>query len=290
MTDLVDLSRRPAPFAKPDKITAPMVKAALRARFAQPEWAILFEVGDATGARHTRFADAVAMSLWPSRGLDLHGMEIKVSKYDWQHERQHPEKAETIAAYCDFWWLVTGPGVVQRREEIPTAWGWLEYDGTRLVTIKEPARTEAKTCDRKFLAALLRRAHKTDQAMIDAEMARREEQREAAFDARVKQQAEYLVHDRGELRKAVEAFEKASGISISDSRLGYWAHDAEKVGKAVRLVRDLRLAQDGYGSLIDAFSALQDKLGAMQKVMVEAGLMPALAAEQVPPKKRKRAP
>ncbi len=64
------------------KVTAAAIKAALRRSYSEPEWAILFEVGDATGARHTRFADAVVMSLWPSRGLTVTGMEIKVSRSD----------------------------------------------------------------------------------------------------------------------------------------------------------------------------------------------------------------
>ena len=45
--------------------------------------------------------DAVIMSLWPSRGLELHGVEIKVSRADWKREAADPAKAEAIAAYCD---------------------------------------------------------------------------------------------------------------------------------------------------------------------------------------------
>lgn len=53
----------------------PEVKSLLRARFCSPEWAIFFEVGDGTGSAQRRWADAVAMNMYPSRGL-----EIQVSK------------------------------------------------------------------------------------------------------------------------------------------------------------------------------------------------------------------
>lgn len=58
------------------------IKAALRAKFCAPEWAIMFEVGDGTGASQSRWADAVAMNLWPSRGLQIHGFEIKAHRSD----------------------------------------------------------------------------------------------------------------------------------------------------------------------------------------------------------------
>ena len=60
----------------------------LRYRFCQPEWAFLSQVRNGTGyLRTTRTADALAMSLWPSRGLHLYGFEIKVRKSDWKKDR-----------------------------------------------------------------------------------------------------------------------------------------------------------------------------------------------------------
>lgn len=73
------MTKKPAP-----RITAADIEAALARIYSQPEWAILFDVGNATGGRATRRADAVAMSLWPSRGLELYGFEIKVSRADWK--------------------------------------------------------------------------------------------------------------------------------------------------------------------------------------------------------------
>lgn len=145
------------------------VRVALRKAFAAPEYALLFEVADATGARHTRFADAIAMNLWPSRGLTVHGMEIKVDKYDWKRELQNPKKAEAIYQYCDLWSVVTPEnGVIDDVKEIPLNWGWIVVRDDGLIkTVKQPERNEAKPLDRLFVAALLRNASKADDAEVN---------------------------------------------------------------------------------------------------------------------------
>ena len=59
---------------KDTRFTSDDAKAALRLRCRPPEWALFFEVADSTGlAGHGRYLDAVAMNLYPSRGLELHG-------------------------------------------------------------------------------------------------------------------------------------------------------------------------------------------------------------------------
>ena len=97
----------------------------LRKRYPSQAWALMWEVGDATGARHSRWADALAMSLWPTHGLRLHGFEIKVSRGDWLRELKDPSKAEAIAQYCDHWWLVTADDSIAKKEELPPNWGWM---------------------------------------------------------------------------------------------------------------------------------------------------------------------
>src|SRR3546814_15144887 len=69
------------------------INAALRARFCAPEWALLFNVGNATGATQRRWADAVAMNLYPSRGLELPGFDVKASRSDWLLEPKQPDKS-----------------------------------------------------------------------------------------------------------------------------------------------------------------------------------------------------
>ena len=85
----------------------------LAARYASPAWAIFFEVSNATGYKANRHADAVAVGIWPSRGLSILGFEIKASRSDWKHELSNPRKADAIFKYCDHWFLVANPNVAE---------------------------------------------------------------------------------------------------------------------------------------------------------------------------------
>jgi hypothetical protein len=243
------------------------IKHALRAKYAAPEWALLFEVGDATGARHTRFADALAMSLWPSRGLTLHGMEIKISRSDWKKERAQPEKAETIAAYCDYWSLVTTKGVVSDPDEIPPSWGWLEFDGTKFVRRKDETRTDAKPIERTFLAALLRRAANTNEALIEIEAKRKIALIEESFESRVELAASNKVGRISDAAKIVEEFEQASGIKIDR---WYGNHQPAKVGRVLKAVLQSGVSEDYQGlfNLSDQLRAASDRI---EQAMVEQG-------------------
>ena len=109
-----------------------------------PEWAVIAEVSDATGGRASRRADALAMNLWPSRGLEIRGFEIKVSRGDLKRELVDPAKAEAVGAFCHTWALAIPVGLVRASDNVPTCWGLFEVDEkgagiwTRLPTIRSP--------------------------------------------------------------------------------------------------------------------------------------------------------
>jgi hypothetical protein len=148
---------------------------ALRKRFAHPEWAYFEEVRNGTGfsRRTTRTADGLAFSTWPSRGLELHGIEVKVSRGDWLREKGDPEKAEEIARFCDRWWLAVTPKVVLDVAEVPPAWGLIEWDGKRWRTHRDASkRQDVQPLDRLMLAAILRKASETEQKRIQEYAAR----------------------------------------------------------------------------------------------------------------------
>jgi len=141
---------------------------ALRKRFAHPEWAYFEEVRNGTGfsRRTTRTADGLAFSTWPSRGLELHGIEVKVSRGDWLREKGDPEKAEEIARFCDRWWLAVTPKVLDVAE-VPPAWGLIEWDGKRWRTHRDASkRQDVQPLDRLMLAAILRKASESDQKRL----------------------------------------------------------------------------------------------------------------------------
>lgn len=149
-------------------MTARSVWTALEDRFPAPAWAYFSEVRNGTGfsRRVTRTADALAFSLYPSRGLELHGIEVKVHRSDWLREKDDPEKAEAIAAFCNRWWLVTTEGCVKDASEIPPAWGWLDFDGKKLVQKKAAPLKEAKPLDLPMVAAILRKASDAHCALV----------------------------------------------------------------------------------------------------------------------------
>lgn len=134
-----------------------LVMQALRERYAPPAYAFLEQVANGTGSNGSRWSDALAMSLYPSRGLDLIGFEVKVSRTDWQKELAEPAKAEAVAKYCNQWMLVAGDASIVREHELPAPWGLMVFSNGKLRVVKGPKRLEAQPIDRKFLAALLRR-------------------------------------------------------------------------------------------------------------------------------------
>lgn len=151
-------------------------------RLSVPEWVVLTEVADRPGGA-ARYADAIAFNLWPSRGLAIHGFEVKVSRSDWLRELKDPAKAERIQSYCDYWWIAAPEDVVQDGE-LPDGWGLMVPNkGSRLRVVTRADKTDAKAIDRPFAASALRRAFQQSpvKASHDAALsaARREGQEEA---------------------------------------------------------------------------------------------------------------
>lgn len=178
------------------------VHVALRKKFASPEWAYFEEVRNGTGfARsQTRSADALAFSLWPSRGLELHGVEVKVSRSDWLREKNDPAKAEEIGQFCARWWLATARDVVKDVGELPTTWGWLELekDGKTLRQRRAAPKREAKPIDLPMVAALLRRASEDQCAHLSALVEPQVTARMADERERHAEQVRQLTDDRNE--------------------------------------------------------------------------------------------
>lgn len=226
------------------------IRAALSKKFCSPEYALFFEVGDATGGRARRWADAVAMGLWPSRGLTLSGFEIKVARNDWVKEMKSPAKAEAIAQYCSQWWMVTSPGII-REGELPELWGHFELHANGLRVIKQAPMTEAAPITPHFLAALLRRASELDRKLereaIEKAVARDEE----STKKRIENEVEFRVRRAED--KAKDATEKLQAIYDA---CGLEPHEVSRMfggdnfARAVGMVHRLGVAQT-YGGLAE---------------------------------------
>lgn len=214
------------------------VMSAMRKRYAQPQWALLEEVRDAAGHASRRSADAVAMSLWPSRGLEIHGFEVKVSRSDWSREMKSPEKAESVARFCDRWWLVAGSDLIVRDGELPPAWGLLVYADGALRTVREADKTEAQPVSRSFLAALLRRADETTKGWVhrDDVVAQVEERVAAQVPDQVAREVEKAT------REYAAAAEKADVVRQIEEALGEPIREwiAPQLREAMAIVRGRR--------------------------------------------------
>lgn len=124
-------------------------------------WIFATHVRDAAGFSAVRTADAVAMDLWPSKGLELHGHEVKVSRADWLCELRKPEKATAVGRYMDRWWLVVPDRGIVRGDELPRGWGLLVCTSTSVEVVRQAPKLQSEPVNRSFLAALLRATAKT---------------------------------------------------------------------------------------------------------------------------------
>lgn len=228
------------------------IQDALKKYYGAPEYAIFFEVMDATGARHNGYADAVVMPLWPSRGTDLMGFEIKVSRGDWLREKANPAKAERFAARCDRWCLVTAQGVISTESEVPAGWGWMEFQPKGLVTIRPAPKLEAQPLDRPFLAALCRASHKVGDDMlriaVDGKIASLREQDERMLQYRIDQARDQDKQDSAVMAKVRAAVKESDAVR--------WLGDDEMVAAMVAVMKSGTAS--AYDGLLGAAQRLED--------------------------------
>ncbi len=216
--------------------TAEEVRVLLRKRYAAPEWALLEEVRNHTGfVKQERYADAVAMNLYPSRGLEVLGFEIKVHRSDWLNELRDPSKSAPIQKFCDKWWIVAGGSNTVKVEELPPTWGLMVMGLNRFAIVKDAPKLEAQPLDRGFVASVLRREHnaRVSEQAQDAAYQRGKADgitESKARDFHDKRNLE-LAHEQ--LSRTVKRFEEKTGLRVN----GY---DGEHLGDLITLARDLR--------------------------------------------------
>jgi hypothetical protein len=246
---------------------------ALQAKFAAPAWAFIRHARNTTGfSRQVRTADAIAMSLWPSRGLELLGFEVKVSRYDFTRELKDPEKAEEIQQYCDRWWLAVGDAEIVHKGELPPTWGLMELRNSKLRVIAEAPKLTAKPLNRGFLAALLRCAITTTGTEAQYKAIR-----ESAFEdgkAKGREVAErrlqMVATEKTKLEETIAGFEKGAGLSLSalSARFG-----ARKVGEVVKMVlnggieKDLESLRGIHAIANSLASSLQQEINAIESLL-----------------------
>lgn len=253
--------------ARIDHESGSTLTKALRKAYPLPHYALLYEVASGMGKTMNGYADAIAMSLFPSRGLDIHGFEIKTDRRDWIKELKNPEKAEHVAKFCDFWWLIIGEEGVAKPEEVPAGWGLYVMDkNDTLEVVKRPKKLKAMHPDKAFIGAMLRRANemaeRERQRAVEninkdefVKNARREAEKEA--ERRFNQDLELATRTHKALNREVQEFEEASGIKID-----MW--NGQRMGEAVKLLMSLKDTRE-----ISEIERLSVDIGQMAKKLEE---------------------
>ncbi len=216
------------------KWNTPTTLHKLMEMFPAPEYAFLKEVAKGTGGHGGRYADAIVMSLYPSRGLYLSGFEIKTSRSDWLNELKNPKKSDDIAKFCDFWYLVVGSNSIVKDNELPFTWGLIEPVRGKLKVTKKPEKIDCLPLTRSFLAAVMRRSNEKvgspeayDQTIKQA--AESEFQRGAEWGKNWnKNQVDIWQKEVQKYKERIKTFEEISGVNID-------SYDGKRIAEAVKL-------------------------------------------------------
>lgn len=106
-----------------------------------PRYAGMAHVRSDAGFDAQRTADYIAIDLWPSKGLTIHGHEIKISRSDWLNELKDPDKSAEFMKHVDYWWLVIADAAMVKVGELPEGWGMMTVgsDG-KLRVVKQAPR------------------------------------------------------------------------------------------------------------------------------------------------------
>ena len=142
---------------KSKPLTSGEIADRLATKYRGEQWSLFFEVRNSTGyGVQERYADAIAMGMYPSKGLKVHGFEFKSSRTDLVNELESVAKSAAIQKYCDHWWLVLGREDLIKAGELPSTWGLMVPDGDGLRTIMVAPELKPCALDRRFVASILR--------------------------------------------------------------------------------------------------------------------------------------
>lgn len=206
------------------------------------EYAFMRQLRNDAGFKATRSFDGATVSLWPSRGFELHLFEVKVTKADWRHElsgrvdsrgREHggPTKAEDACAIADRFTVVAPRGVIDPAE-VPVTWGHIEayggqvdeesgkVHGRKLRVVRAAPLLHDRGKRDSFPAGLVVSMLRAAGAVPDHELPSDAALRAAAAAARAESDAtwqttmESVRDERNRLNRLVTDFEQAAGVGI----------------------------------------------------------------------------
>ena len=137
----------------------------LRARHSKPsnEWAFFAELRCGTGYDlqdgHSveQRIDAFALNCWPSKKYERVAYEIKVTRQDFIHEIDHPEKREQALMLSNRFYFVAPEGVIGI-PDVPEEAGLMQVNALGITRIlKQAPLRDAGPMPMSFIASILRR-------------------------------------------------------------------------------------------------------------------------------------
>lgn len=218
--------------AASDKATARDIKDALHARYNKrsqgregERYVCLEEARSGAGFQGNRGqCDFLAINTWRSRGMELIGHEVKVSRSDWKAELADPSKAERFARFCRRWYVAAPSALASDiKHELPPAWGLLSIsdNGRATETSKPQARDPQDVPVWWWVGwlAQIDRQHKRriPQLVRDGMADDRERiRKQAEQDARLR--AERAAEQQGRIRANVDDIREQTGVDLRHAR------------------------------------------------------------------------
>jgi hypothetical protein len=246
-------------FEKEPKIkrSAHEVIVMLEKKYCAPSWAFFTEVKSSVGFGNRR-ADGIAVAMWRSLGLEIHGFEVKCSRADWLNELKDGGKSEEIFKYCNRWWIVAADDSIVHNGELPPTWGLQIPNGRGMRVATKAPKLLPEPLTVWFVAEVLRRAFDSQKRpeALDIEFQRG---RDAGKAEATNYNYKYEMEKAEKLQKRVDEFEKASGVRIDS-----W-QDVKDIGAAVKSVMEL-----GPKRITEGLSYSRDEVARMLKDLDEA--------------------
>jgi hypothetical protein len=226
--------------------TAADIRDALRGVFPSPEWLLGFEIRNAAGFSANRAIDAQAVNTWPSRGLEIVAVEIKVSRSDFQRELASPQKIEEGTACADRVAIAAPKGMV-KPAELPKGWGLIEVADGKGRWKERGERKPARPVDRHFLVAMMKAVGGDAEAAFKHSLRKADAEREAAYQKRIDREVERrmkAVEQIARQRQPIDDWLKECGFEE-------WSgNDAIKA--AVKIAHKAHLGGHDYGNSLPA--------------------------------------
>jgi len=129
---------------------------ALREKYQQPEWELLFELRNGTGSTFENSIDAFVINTYPSKDFHRIAFEIKHSRNDFMNEIKNPDKRKFAMSISNEFYFLCSYNFISK-DEIPEQCGLMvmENMGIRIKKIAQQREID-KAIPIKTVCSLIR--------------------------------------------------------------------------------------------------------------------------------------